>query len=112
DWTESTLTWNHLAGTLDLDSKLGEFTSLDVWQAGNSFDIDSSSQVRRAVLFGDANGDGVFLASGVAGDIEAFHLAVTNWSAYVAEYGPRASSPADLLARMDGGLGDGVIDTD
>ncbi len=111
DWTESTLTWNHVTGTLDLDSKLAQFTSLDTWEADTSFNVDATAQVRRAVLYGDANGDGVFLATGVAGDIEAFHLAVTNWQAYVAEYGPRASSPADLIARLDGGLGDGVINT-
>ncbi len=111
DWDESNLTWNHVDGTLDLDGNLSEFTQLSNWTAGTTTDVDVTSQVQRALLFGDANGDGEFSAAGNDGDIEAFHLAVTNWEAYVAEYGPRANSPADLLARTDGGLGDGTIDT-
>jgi len=110
DWDETNLTWNRVASTLDLDSNLSEFTQLDSWSAGTTSEIDVTDHLRRALLYGDANGDGEFGAAGLRGDIEAFHLAVTNWDAYVAEYGPRASSPEDLLARSDGGLGDGMVD--
>ncbi len=111
DWDETNLRWDRIHGSHDFDSKLGEFTRLNNWEGGTTTSIDVTSHVQRALLFGDANGDGVFGAAGSDGDIEAFHLAVTNWDAYVAEYGPRANSASDLLARTDGGLGDGAIDT-
>ncbi len=111
DWDETNLRWDRIHGSHDFDSKLGEFTRLNNWEGGTTTSIDVTSHVQRALLFGDANGDGVFGAAGSDGDIEAFHLAVTNWDAYVAEYGPRANSASDLLARTDGGLGDGTIDT-
>ncbi len=111
DWDETNVSWNHADTTLDLKSKLSEFTKLSDWAAGVSTDIDLTPQVARALLYGDANGDGEFDGSGAAGDIEAFHLAVTNWDAYVAEYGPRANAATDLLSRVDGGLGNGTVDT-
>ena len=111
DWDETNLNWNHVDGTLDLEGNLSEFTQLSDWAAGATTEVDVTSQLQRALLYGDANGDGQFSAAEFDGDIEAFHLAVTNWDAYVAEYGPRANSPADLLARTDGGLGDGAVDT-
>ncbi len=111
DWDETNLRWDRIHGTHDFESKLSEFTRLNDWVGGTTTEIDVTSQVQRALLFGDANGDGVFGAAGSDGDIEAFHLAVTNWDAYVAEYGPRANSASDLLARTDGGHGDGTIDT-
>ena len=111
DWDETNINWNHVDGTLDLEGNLSEFTQLSDWAAGITTEIDVTSQLQRALLYGDANGDGQFSAAEFDGDIEAFHLAVTDWDAYVAEYGPRANSPADLLARTDGGLGDGTLDT-
>lgn len=74
EWNESNLTWNHVDGTLDLESKLSEFTQLADWTSGTSTEVDVTNQVQRALLFGDADGDGDFGAS----DIEAFHIAVTN----------------------------------
>ncbi|MCA9233020.1 MAG: hypothetical protein KDA57_20405, partial [Planctomycetales bacterium] len=111
DWDEDNLSWNRVYETLDLDSKLDEFKPLSDWQSGVTTSVDVADVVQRALLYGDANGDGEFFGGGAAGDIEAFHLAVTNWNAYEEEYGPRANSLADLIARNDGGLGDGVIDT-
>ncbi len=108
DWNETNLDWNHVDGDLQLESNLSEFTKLSDWTAGTTTDVDVTESVQRALLYGDADGDGEF--SGL-GDIEAFHLAVTNWDAYVAEYGPRASSANDLLNRLDSGLGNGTIDT-
>lgn len=111
DWGETNVSWNHIDGTLDLENSLSEFTQLSNWTAGTTTEVDVSTQLQRALLYGDANGDGNFSAAGTDGDIEAFHLAVTNWDAYVAEYGPHANSASDLLARTDGGLGDGTVDT-
>jgi RHS repeat-associated protein len=112
DWDQTNLTWDRIYSTLDLDSKLDEFELVDTWEVGSTTSLDFSTQVRRALLYGDANGNGIFDPGGMAGDIEAFHLAVVDWEAYVEEYGPRVHSLSDLLARTDGGLGDGSIKTD
>ncbi|QDU58543.1 putative deoxyribonuclease RhsB [Aeoliella mucimassa] len=112
DWDETNLTWERIYETLDLDSKVDQFTDVGTWVGQSTTEVDLDAIVHRAAIYGDANGDGVFDANGMTGDIEAFHLAVVDWSAYVAEYGPRANDTDDLTLRNDGGYADGDIDSD
>ena len=112
DWDETNLNWNHIYNTLDLDSEIAtEFTQLGTWTTGTTFDMDVTTQLERALLYGDANANGEFDPTGPAGDIEAFHLAKVDWDAYENLYSNVVGDTNDLKPRNDVD-GDGVVDYD
>ncbi len=91
---------------------------LDTWTpvVGTTSGIDVTEAVRRAVRIGDADLDNAWSYDGPIGDIEAFHLAVTDWNQYAARYAAKAfipldqpmDPPIDLVDRLDGN-GDGLV---
>ncbi len=85
---------------------------LEVTQTGiQTLSLDLTDEVQRALLFGDANFDVHIDVTG-SSDVEAFHLAVTNWDAYVAEYGDRQILEDDFLYRNDANLNGSISSGD
>lgn len=84
-WDELTVDWQSYQ--TNLSGGLGPV--LDTWTVSSDgvvSDIDVTTAVQRALLMGDSNFNGDLDYQGAAGDVEAFHLAATDWTAYTDLY--------------------------
>jgi len=107
-WDESGIDWSQYQ--TDLQSGFRSLSSTwTVSGAAAVYPVDVTEAVQRALLVGDANINGELDTAGVAGDIESFHKAVTNWTAYNAEYAGQEIVTNGLLYRNDANW-DGVVD--
>ncbi|QDV74516.1 choice-of-anchor Q domain-containing protein [Botrimarina mediterranea] len=107
-WSESTITYDYYESNL----LPGFGPTLDVQTVGTgAVTFDVTETIQQALLLGDSNLNGVLDATGAAGDIEAFYLAATNFTAYTTKYaGLELSGVADgYLYRNDANL-DGLVD--